>query len=378
MTKKRSPGEGNIRQLPSGKWFGQIMDGYTSDGKKNIVSFTAAKKSEVVAKIQEYRANREKAKNVGQNLLLKEWSDRWYQDYADQVQPSTYSGYRFTLNIIQQHLGHRRLNSLLPMDVEAFLRKLKESYSDSRVSKCRAMLIQIYDAAEANELVVRNPARKAKKLRTVQTVVLPDSKQAETSGKDAFTPEEVEALLTGLNNDLTGNSIRLMIGTGMRVQELLALTKDDIAEDGASIRIDKAVKTVEGKSTLGPPKSASGNRTIPVPASYRAAALYVRENGSTPFLWTSSWKNPLYSVASFRDKFYRAIKKIDGVRPLSPHCCRHTYITLLQSKGVPMETIARLAGHSAIETTDHYLHISADTLSAAVTVLDSNENKEAI
>lgn len=378
MTKKRSSGEGNIRQLPSGKWFGQIMDGYTPDGKKNIVSFTAAKKSEVVAKIQEYRANREKAKNIGQNMLLMEWSERWYQDYADQVQPSTYSVYRYTLNIIQQILGQKKLNSILPMDVEAFLRKLKEDYSDSQVSKCRAMLIQIYDAAEANELVVRNPARKAKKLRTVQTIVLPENRQAESAKKDAFTPEEVDALLTELNNDLTGNSIRLMIGTGMRVQELLALTKDDIAEDGSSIRIDKAVKTVEGKSTLGPPKSASGNRIIPVPASFRAAAQFLREHGGSPFLWTSSWKNPLYSVASFRDKYYRALKKIGGVRRLSPHCCRHTYITLLQSKGVPMETIARLAGHSAIETTDHYLHISADTLSAAVTVLDPTQWKEAV
>ena len=48
MTKKRSKGEGCIRKLKSGNWHGEIMDGYTDDGKKNIVSFSAPTRAEVL------------------------------------------------------------------------------------------------------------------------------------------------------------------------------------------------------------------------------------------------------------------------------------------------------------------------------------------
>ena len=78
----------------------------------------------------------------------------------------------------------------------------------------------------------------------------------------------------------------------------------------------------------------------------------------------------LYGVGSFRRRFYTALKNVGQVRKLSPHCCCHTYVTMLQANGVPMETIATLTGHSDIKTTEGYLHQSADTLAKAVEVLN--------
>ncbi|MFR6693883.1 MAG: tyrosine-type recombinase/integrase [Dysosmobacter sp.] len=43
------------------------------------------------------------------------------------------------------------------------------------------------------------------------------------------------------------------------------------------------------------------------------------------------------------------------VAPASPDRCRHTYVTMLQASGVPMETIAALTGHADIKTTEGYL-----------------------
>ena len=180
-----------------------------------------------------------------------------------------------------------------------------------------------------------------------------------------------------LPNDMIGNSIRLLLGTGMREQELLALTKEDIAPDGSTIRINKAVQTVDGKPKLGPPKSKRSNRSIPVPQKYVPFALYVRKNGAQPFLWTLSYKSELCGVGTFRRKYKRVLAEIDGVRLLNPHCCRHTYITRLQAMGVPMETIARLAGHGKIETTDVYLHTSLDTLAKAVEKLNDEKGGDA-
>ena len=78
----------------------------------------------------------------------------------------------------------------------------------------------------------------------------------EGSGKkDAFTPTEVDTLMAELPDNLLGNSIRVLLISGLRVQELLALTPGDIAEDGSHINVDKAIKMVDGIPTLGVPKA---------------------------------------------------------------------------------------------------------------------------
>ena len=135
---------------------------------------------------------------------------------------------------------------------------------------------------------------------------------------------------------------------------------------------------VNGVPQLGPPKSIRSRRTIPIPEQFCPYVRYLREHSGTPYVWTCSGGNPLYGVGSFRRRFYTALKNVGQVRKLSPHCCRHTYVTMLQANGVPMETIAALTGHSDIKTTEGYLHQSADTLAKAVEVLYREEYAEPV
>ncbi len=200
----------------------------------------------------------------------------------------------------------------------------------------------------------------------------------EESKKDAFTEDEQQFLNNSPPNNMDGHSIRLMLGTGMRTQELLALTPSDIAEDGSSIAITKAIKTVNGSPTLDLPKSKRGKRIIPVPEDYRASAIFLRTHSGKPYIWTFRRKNGLFDVGVFRKRYYRVISSIPGVRRLSPHCCCHTYISNLEKNGIPMEQIARLAEHSRITTTDGYLHTDLATLSNAVSTLNQSNHNNSV
>ncbi len=369
MAKKRSCGEGAVRKMKSGNWRGELMDGYKDDGRRNIVYFSGKTKAEVLAKIREHLDLKAKHVTPNKTMTLEEWADAWYEDYRTQVQPSTYSGYKYTLSIIKDKLGSQLMHQILPIHINRFMDSLvKANYSMSQIRKCRAMLIQIFDAADGNGLIPFNPARKAKIIRDLDGTL-----SAPRREKDAFTADEVAALEILLPDDLTGNSIRLLLNTGMRVQELLALTVNDIAKDGSTITVNKAIKMVDGLPTLGCTKSKKGNRIIPIPCKARKYALKVKAQGGKELIWTKAGDNPYFSVGTFRRKYYSALKEIPGVRPLSPHCCRHTYITMLQERCVPIETVARLAGHSSIDTTDHYTHISVATLANAVKVLEESE-----
>ena len=361
---KRANGDGSIKKLPSGSWRGQIMDGFREDGKKNVLSFTAPTKAEVKEKIRKYLSDKEAGVVLRSTKTpFDTWADAWYADYRTQVQPSTYSNYQFTLKTLKDYFGKRPIEEIRLMDINAFLSWLHgKGFSLSKISKCKAMLIQIFSYAEDNNKIPKNPALKAKVIR--------DLSETEESRKDAFTLEEVRLLWKELPDTLLGNSIRVLLISGLRVQELLALTPEDIAEDGSWIRVNKAVKMVDGVPVLGPPKSRKSRRIIPIPEDYRACVRAIRAQGGKAFLWCSRRSDLLYSVKPFRTKYYRALAAIPGVRRLSPHCCRHTYITRLEAQGVPLQLIARLAGHTNTETTIGYTHTELATLEQAVAALN--------
>jgi integrase len=369
LAQKRSAGSGSIKKLSNGLWRGQIMDGYKSDGKRNIISFTGRLKGEVQDKIYQYWVQKELIGiDYSRNTPFNTWADTWYRDYETEVEPSTYSGYKYTLNILKEYFADTPVSDIRALDINHFLDSMRlQNRSKSYVTKTRSMLIQIFDYAEANQLISMNPARKAKLMKDKKNLRI---KEPDPMPRKAFTETEIDCIKKFAEDDLLGHSILILLGAGLRTQELLALTAADIAPDGSTIRINKAIKTVGGSPQLGPPKSERGHRTVPVPQEFRQDALYLRNHGGKQYVWTSQRENGLFDVNVFRKKYYKAVKKIPGVRPLSPHCCRHTYVSSLEKNGVPMEQIARLAGHSRITTTDGYLHTDIDTLSVAVSVLN--------
>ncbi len=368
---KRSNGDGFVQRSGSGKWQGQLMSGYRSDGRRNIVCFLGETKTEVMDRMREYQKTSERLDlNVSRKMTFGDWADTWYGDMESQVQPSTYSGYRFTLAKLKEHFGNKLLVDIKVAHINHFFDLARrQSLSTSYISKLKAMLIQIFDYAVANELIASNPARASKSVKPLRTAA------ATASKKDAFSEFEQMMLMDGLPDNLVGQSIRLMLGSGMRVQELLALRPEDITVDGSKILINKAIETVNGAPILGPSKSVRGERIIPIAEDYRANARYLREKGGRTYIWTSKRESGLYDVGAFRNRYYRAIQTVPGVRRLSPHCCRHTFISNLEREGVPMEQIARIVGHSKVDTTDGYLHVSDETLEKAVSVLNRSKGK---
>ena len=65
------------------------------------------------------------------------------------------------------------------------------------------------------------------------------------------------------------------------------------------------------------------------------------------------------------------MKAIPGVRVLTPHACRHTYVTQMQALGVDLPTIQSIVGHADIDMTEHYLHVQQNVRLAAVSKFNS-------
>lgn len=359
MSKKRSNGEGTFLRRDNGNWTVQVMVGYKSDGSREIKSFTGKTQKEARQKRDDYLQKRESGMLLGEDMTFNEWSLKWFDNHKDNITPTTQENYRYTLRILQGYFGNRKVSDIKTYDIEQFLRKIRrEGRSDSSVAQCRGMLFQIFKKAAANDLIHKNPVEFADKMR-----------KGPPKRKDAFTTEEVRILFEKLPDDAMGWSIRLMLATGMRTQELLGLEPRHIAKDGSWINIEQAVVVAKGTATIGTPKSYDSYRTIPVPMIARECAVNLRST-QHKFIWEVGKKDMPCNPTYFRKKFKQALEEIEGVRVLTPHSCRHTYVSQMQALGVAIETIQSLVGHADIDMTKHYLHVQEPIRQEAIDRFD--------
>jgi integrase len=77
----------------------------------------------------------------------------------------------------------------------------------------------------------------------------------------------------------------------------------------------------------------------------------------------------LHGFAFCPPELFLDIYKAVGLKDASSHSGRRTYITRLANKGVGVRLLAALAGHSHISTTQRYIDVNAEQLSAAVELL---------
>ena len=62
-------------------------------------------------------------------------------------------------------------------------------------------------------------------------------------------------------------------------------------------------------------------------------------------------------------------------QPITFHCSRHGFATLALSKGMPIESVSRILGHTNIETTQIYAKITVQKLDNDLTMLSDKLSK---
>ena len=102
-----------------------------------------------------------------------------------------------------------------------------------------------------------------------------------------------------------------------------------------------------------------------MPPSLRKYATTLRET-EHKYIWEVGKKDQPCNPSYFRDKFKEAIGEIEGVRVLTPHSCRHTYVSQMQALGVDIQTIQSIVGHADVDMTTHYLHVQKSIRESAV------------
>jgi len=154
--------------------------------------------------------------------------------------------------------------------------------------------------------------------------------------------------------------------TGCRIEEARALRWDHVDLDGSpdavpplprhvavwrSVRAHGDVKTEKSRRTLQLPQSvvtALRSHKVRQAEERLAAGPLWQDHG---LVFTATVGTPL-DARNVRRTFGQVITTAGIEESWSPRELRHTFVSIMSESGVPVEEIARLAGHSNTRTTE--------------------------
>ena len=93
------------------------------------------------------------------------------------------------------------------------------------------------------------------------------------------------------------------------------------------------------------------------------------EYGATREYLFVNYKGEKLSEQTLRKMWYEVCESI-GIKDITPHQCRHFVGSTLISKGVPVEKVAQVLGHSSIKTTERYYIKPKDNMNDVLSKVD--------
>jgi len=372
MPKRRGRGEGSIRQRRRADGSAFYEARVTIHGKR--VSFYDDTKTGAQAKARAARADADRgiATPVG-NMTVEQFVRRWLEDHAKlTVRHRTYLSYRSHVDVhIVPSLGHIRLTELTPGHVNQMLsRAMTGGLSATSARSVRATLSIALKTAILDHGLSRNVARLSKVPKSDRPVFSPE----------VVTPEEARAIIEAFQGSRLEPLVLFSIATGVRQGELLALRWNDIDIAKRTVTIRFAAETRNGVKSLVKPKTDKSQRTLSLPAlALRALELRREQEAEDRVLAGAEWQstgivfaNPTGGVrdGTAVTKNFQARLKQAGHSPIRWHALRRVFAALLQDRGVSLEQIRDLMGHSQLSVTEHYAYTMPDSLHTAMDKID--------
>ena len=195
--------------------------------------------------------------------------------------------------------------------------------------------------------------------------LLPKAKGRQAKERQPLNPEQL-AIYTAAVEDMDQEPARtillLLPKTGLRISEITGLTANEVTEIAGIPVFD-----FRGK----------GDKARVVPLS-KAAQLTLNEyfeKHGRPEGKESVFQTRLGGAITPHGvrKYTRAIAERHPILgDLSPHVLRHTFATMMLSRGVDLRKLQELLGHSSIQTTQRYLHPSVSDLAGAISKIDDD------
>lgn len=294
----------------------------TINGKR--VRFRGKTCAEVDRKILEYNTEQKSGRKFP--VIADEWLDLREKELAH----STYKAYTYTVRRVKLHFTCRA-SEITPLDVKRYMHAFEaEGRSKGAAHLELTVIKQILSYAVLMGDIDVSPAAEVKLSKN-----LPE-------GKRSALTEEQEAKVEACRSGDWWLLGLMLLYTGCRRGELLALNWQDIDRDAGVIHVNKKLSYAYGNVPRLEDhlKSKNGKRDIPLfsplaaalPAGRRIGAIFTDEDGR------------YLSQSRFYDVWQQYLSDVGITDYITPHCFRHSFSTICFEAGIDPKDAAAFMG----------------------------------
>lgn len=271
-----------------------------------------------------------------------------YLKYQKHYSDHTITSYNFDIDRYNDYLKKNNINYLKVEydDISEFLNYLGEcNLSNTTTSRTISALRSYYNFLMKKGIIKSNPfnlvsnKRKQRKLPNYLTFNEFD-KMLKSSGKG----------ILGIRNV---SIMEMMVASGVRVSELVNIKMNDINYLDKSIRILGKGNKMRIVYYGDYAKEGLNN--------YLSVRKTLLNNNESDYLYLNNHGKKLTTKGV--EEIIKKILFVSGIeKNVTPHVLRHTFATMMINEGANVKVVQELLGHSSLDTTSIYTHITNDRL----------------
>lgn len=331
---------------------------YKSKWKYNVATIGEAKAE--LALMQSGK-NRQEDRDITLQGAFELWKNKARaQDYSPATVVNT-----------EQHI--RMLSEFIPMDTaiqnitedvyEDIFARCRSKYKDETIKTLNATLRKLINLAYKKRLLGENPLVRMDNVKTKKTEKVRVITTGEWKKIDSFFNSEKKRKYKKLRF-----MVNILYYTGIRIGECLALTWDDFEEfvrsaeqnEGGAELSKKGMRLSISKTILqdGTPKDTTKNKkNRKIPLSPEVVGLYtenyeIRAEERSDRIFTCTYNTYIW--------YLTMVCRKTGIPHCSCHSFRHTFISNLIRKGVPLPVIEKVSGDTQKTIFERYSHMFED------------------
>ncbi len=286
------------------------------------------------------------------DILVDTWYEYWIGIKKQTVRPNTVRNYseRYERNI-KGIIGKKLLSEVKPIHCQKIFSDMAEQgYKTTTIYQTRITLYNMLEFAKENDVILSNPCKKSVK----SDMGKPSEK------KVALTIDEQRKFLMAATGQSYENQYKFMLQTGLRTGELVGLKWDDIDFGKRTVTISRTMeyRYKVGEWRVGPPKSKSGYRTIPLTDEAIRILKEQKEKNSKIKVINIEWRDQVFlsrkgepvKNSTYDTALFKICDKAE-IRKFCMHILRHTFATRCIEAGMIPKTLQKILGHSNIGIT---------------------------
>lgn len=252
---------------------------------------------------------------------------------------STAKQYCYHIKKMFDFLGNKRYDEITSRDIMTWLASLKIKGNNNRtVSNNRNCVSAFFKWLFRESLIEKNP------LDSIQTIKAPEEELK------AFSSEEIDTIRSVCKKPVERAIVEMLLSSGLRVSELCNLKLEDVDFNSLTIYVKCG-------------KGGKDRTTYFTPVARKYLRKYLKDNRhESEYVFTNHFGNQ-YTPGGIRRKTSDLAERCQI--HIHPHRFRRTLATDLAEKGMPIQEIQKLLGHTSIETTRKYIEVRKRKIEAS-------------